>query len=97
MTMERNTVEEIEWEEPPTAKGRNYPKGVYVHIAKALRQNPGKWAIVRQDGQGNLAVYIRQGKVKGFAPAGSFEAVSRANGLGRNHATVYARYVGVTE
>jgi hypothetical protein len=94
MFTERNTMEQIEWEVPPPAKGRNYPKGVYVDIAKALRQNPGKWAIVRHDGQGNLAVFIRQGKVKGFAPAGSFEAVSRANGLGRNHATVYARFVG---
>jgi hypothetical protein len=97
MTTERNTMEEIEWEEPPPAKSRAYPKGVYVDIAKALRQNPGKWAIVRRDGQGNLAIFIRRGQVKGFAPAGSFEAVSRANGLGRGHATIYARYVGVTE
>jgi hypothetical protein len=87
-------MEEIEWAEPPPAKGKAYPKGVYVEIADALRKNPGQWAIVKQDCQGNLALFIRTGRTKGFTPAGSFEAVSRANGLGRGRATVYARFVG---
>ena len=94
MFKERNTVEEIQWKEPPPAKTVKHPTGTYVAVADTLRKNPGKWAIVKEDSQGNLAVFIRAGKVQGFAPAGAFEAVSRANGLGRGRATVYARFVG---
>ena len=88
------TMENIQWQAPPPAKGYSHARGVYVAVADALRKRSGQWAIVSEDSQGNLAVYIRAGKVQGFAPAGSFEAVSRANGLGRGRATVYARFIG---
>jgi hypothetical protein len=98
MFKERNTMEEIQWKEPPTARSKNYPAGRYVAIANALRKRPEKWAVVSADTAGNLAVYIRQGKVKGFAPAGSFEAVSRVNAGYADRKTmrftVYARFIG---
>lgn len=91
-------MENIQWQEPPAARGKSYPKGVYVAIAEALRENPGQWAVVSEDAQGNLASFINRGKVKGFAPAGSFEAVSRVNPgyTSRNNmrATIYARFIG---
>ena len=91
-------MDEIRWEEPPTARSKYYPQGRYVAIAEALRKRPGKWAVVSADTQGNLAGFINKGRVKGFAPAGSFEAVSRVNAgyADRNSMrfTVYARFVG---
>jgi hypothetical protein len=99
MFKERNTMDEIKWEVPPTAKGKYYGNvGKYVAIANALRKRPLEWAIVSGDTQGNLASMIRKGKVKGFSPAGSFEAVSRTNPENTSRTnprcTVYARFVG---
>ena len=92
-------MEEIKWEVPPTAKGKYYGNvGKYVAIANALRKRPLEWAIVSGDTQGNLASLITKGKVKGFAPAGSFEAVSRVNAGYADRksvrCTVYARFIG---
>jgi hypothetical protein len=92
-------VEEIEWEEPPPATGKYYGNvGKYVAIANALKNRPGEWAIVSRETQGNLASIIKKGKVRGFAPAGSFEAVSRINpdntSRSNPRCTVYARYIG---
>jgi hypothetical protein len=91
-------VENIRWEDPPPSKKRTSWAGKYAHIADALRQRPGEWAIVSEDAQGNLASYIKQGTLKGFAPPRSFEAVSRVNPgyESRNNmrSTIYARFIG---
>jgi hypothetical protein len=91
-------VENIQWQDPPPTKGKHYPKGRYVAIANALRKRPLEWAIVSLDSQGNLASYIKNGTALGFAPAGSFEAVSRVNPGRQNRnnprCTIYARFIG---
>jgi hypothetical protein len=96
---EGNTeVENIRWEDPPPSNKRTAPPGKYVHIADALRQRPGEWAIVSDDAQGNMTYFIKNGTLKGFGPPRSFEAVSRVNPgyKSRNNmrSTIYARYIG---
>jgi hypothetical protein len=68
--------------------------GKYVAVANALRAKPEKWAIIRENAPANLPWQIRHGKVRGFAPAGSFEAVGRTTEKGSKFVTVYARFVG---
>ena len=91
-------MEIIRWEDPPPSKRTGAYPGKYVRIADALRQRPGEWAVVSEDSQGNLAYYIKHGKLKGFSPPRSFEAVSRINPgyESRNNmrSTVYARFIG---
>jgi hypothetical protein len=84
-------VVKIRWEAPPK---RAVQSGKYEAIAKALKANPGEWAIVSDNAPGSYAVSIKQGILLGFAPAGSFEATTRRNSNRSKRVTVYARYIG---
>lgn len=66
---------EVQWEEPPElallAAGRKATP--YMELAVALRQHPGRWAVVPDNGQPrtlkaaqSLAQNIRRGITKGF-------------------------------
>jgi hypothetical protein len=91
-------VEIIRWEDPPPSNTRKEPPGKYVHIADALRQRPGEWAVVSENANSNMAYSIKNGTLKGFDPPRSFEAVSRGNPgyESRNNmrSTIYARFIG---
>jgi hypothetical protein len=85
---------DIEWADPPpdaVFRARNQG-GRYTELALALQGRPDTWAKVPEDeGRGektaqNLAANIRRGKVKGFTPAGAYEAVN-------DGASVYVRYL----
>ena len=81
----------IRWEAPPK---RAVPTGKYEAIAKALKANPGQWAIISENAPGSYAVSIKRGLLVGFTPAGSFEATTRRNSTRNKRVTVYARYIG---
>lgn len=61
----------------------------YTQFAKALKANPGKWAIMPYSGKssaGQVAYFIRRGKYGAFTSR-DFEASSRGD-------EVWVRYVG---
>jgi hypothetical protein len=84
-------VVKIRWEAPPK---RAVQSGKYEAIAKALKANPGEWAIVSDNAPASYAVSIKKGLLIGFVPAGSFEATTRKNSNRNKRVTVYARYIG---
>lgn len=66
---------DIQWEEPPAHAilGPGQHRGRYAEIATALRENPGRWALLpsptgerTEKGAAATAQNIRRGKVKGF-------------------------------
>ena len=85
----------IRFEEPPadSRSSGQYPSN--GEVVAALKARPGEWALIRTvssvSSATSTAYQIRSARLSAFAPAGSFEAVSRTtNGEYR----VYARYVG---
>lgn len=81
---------DIKWEAPePDGRGR----GAWDDTAEALRSRPGEWALVAEDVSASTAIAIKRARLAAFAPAGSFEAVSRSASNNRR-ARIYARYVG---
>lgn len=67
---------DIEWEEPPqSALLRSQGTGRYMDLALALRDHPGRWAVLPNLGGGErsdkgaaaTARSIKQGRTKGFA------------------------------
>jgi hypothetical protein len=84
-------VVKIRWEAPPK---RAVQTGKYGAIAKALKANPGEWAVVSDNAPASYVVSIKRGILLGFTPAGSFEATSRRNSNRSKRVTVYARYIG---
>lgn len=86
----------IRWEDPPAAApGRSGDhRKVIAHelIAIQLRARPGKWAVIVEGyPHASVASLITRGKVRAYAPAGTYEAVARTVG-GAQH--IYARYIG---
>ena len=79
----------IKWQEPPAERRGRAP---WDEIAEALRGRPGAWALVGENIDASQATRIKKGGLSAFAPAGSFEAVTRKN-EGDKH-DIYARYVG---
>lgn len=76
----------VVWEDLPNRK----TKHGWGEIAEELRANPGVWARVPTVPEGHTAtycVYVKSARLRAFAPAGSFEAVTR-------NKTMYVRYVG---
>lgn len=75
---------DIEWEDPPeVALARVRTPGKYVEWAFALREHPGRWAVLPDGGEprsekgaSNTAQNIRRGQTAGFKPKGTYEAVS---------------------
>ncbi|AGP56839.1 hypothetical protein [Streptomyces rapamycinicus] len=74
---------------PPTGKSE------HNYIAEELRARPDEWAVVQRKATttraASAAQAIRSGKLRAYAPPGSFEAKSRT--VGGEH-RVYARYLG---
>jgi hypothetical protein len=85
----------MRFEEPAEPIGE---PGKYVHIAEALRQRPGEWALVFEDIHKNYALWMKQAILKGFEPAGAFEATCRNQDQKTGVAgKIYARFVGEGE
>lgn len=80
----------IEWGDPPPPNDN--PNGIrsWAVVAVELKANPGRWGLIETAGNVSLAARINAGKAW-WAPAGTYEAVSRLIG-GQLH--VWARYVG---
>lgn len=86
----------IRWEEPPspTPGGPGKEKPVIAHelIAVQLRQRPGEWALIVEGyAHSSMGSLISRGKIRPYAPAGTYEAVARS--VNGTH-SIYARYVG---
>lgn len=89
----------IRWADPPpdgrtlSPDAHRSPARDYGAIARDLRTQPGRWALVAEcttrSGY-NIARRMRQGATAGFRPAGAFEAECRQVGV-MTH--VYARYL----
>ena len=79
------------WQDPPRAMGSHSVR--HDEIAAALRANPGRWALVLERVAISNAGNISAGKIKAYAPAGSFQGTVRKRPDGDRY-DVYARYVG---
>jgi hypothetical protein len=94
-----DTATGLRFEAPPAAERSNGNAAAqYTEEAAQLKARPGEWAVLKEfTGEGSgarsgawrLASRVKKGEIKAFAPAGSFEAVTRSNG----HSKVYVRYV----
>lgn len=82
---------EIVWEDPPASNKGGGVRRLLFEFAAELRKNPGRWARYPNGTGKSIATRIRQGKSSVFAPAGSFEAVTRDVDGKR---VIYVRYVG---
>lgn len=83
----------IRWEDPPPSHNPGQ-RGMFVAelVARDLRANPGRWAVVAENnGNVGLAAGIKGGRYPALRPAGAFDAVSRSRG---GIFTTYARYLG---
>jgi hypothetical protein len=87
------------WQTPPAAETHRSGSNQYQAEAAELRAHPGEWAVLKEftgDGSGarssawRLASRVKKAEIPAFAPAGTFEAVTRTNG----HAKVFVRFVG---
>ena len=81
----------ITWDDPGPGKARKGSK--WDPIAAQLKARPGEWACIGRNIQTSMVTAIRRGGIKCFAPAGSFEVVTR-NHTERWRADIYVRYVG---
>ena len=88
------TAANLVWEEPPTTEHKH---GKYADFAQALRENPGRHAIIatfsadrKRSGWG-LSNSINSGKLVDFRPsdAGAFKATCRSTG---DECRVYVRF-----
>lgn len=80
---------------PHAQSGKGGRSTKHTAIAAELKARPGEWARIETSTSPNaassMANHISGARLKAYAPAGSFEAVSRTvDGEYR----VYARYVG---
>ena len=93
----------IRFEDPPPpargcTKGPRPPRPTARDIAAALRENPQRWALVREGGRErgaydaarSTATVITRGRIAAFQPTGDFEAVTRTVA---GQVRVYARYL----
>lgn len=88
------TVTRLRFEDPPKRAYRPR-KTKHERIAEKLTNRPGQWALIDNYASvasvNSMAYMVRNGKIKAYQPAGSFEAVARtADGKHR----MWARYVG---
>lgn len=65
-------------------------------IAEALKERPGRWALIRTDVDDQNAWRINKGRNAAFRRRGQYEAVIRNRGkyAHREHGDLYARYIG---
>ena len=82
----------MKWESPSKHGSERHD---WLKIAHELRDNPGEWALVAENVVRTYVTHIKRGSINAFAPAGSYEAVSRGYGTDQTRtAKLYARYVG---
>lgn len=72
----------IDGEPPDKNVGRNGGRRGYISEAQQLREQSGRWAVLRRDmpspsAAAQLANHIRMASLAAFKPRGSFEAVAR--------------------
>lgn len=94
------TARIIEWR-TPSEPTRGPKAGIhdeaYEAVARDLRLNPERWALIATNSNVNLAEGIKKGRNRFFRPAGSFEATVRGT---KRHdgkivaSEIFARYVG---
>lgn len=91
----------LRWQEPPARENSRSvsTRSKYQPVVDMLKQYPGRWALLMGAHQQPMATFIKQGKVKGFEPAGAFEATARKGRIvnGKKKWDIYVRYVGVPE
>lgn len=92
------TAANLVWEEPPTTEHKH---GKYADFAQALRENPGRHAIIttfpaesKKRGW-SLSNTINAGKLVDFRPGdtGAFKATCRSTG---DECRVYVQFVAAT-
>jgi hypothetical protein len=85
----------IEWIDPPKRCRGAYIRN-YGRFITELKHKPGEWARVdNQPERGSMATNayaIKQGRIKSFGPAGTFDAVSRKEEDGTH--SLYVKYLG---
>lgn len=84
---------DVEFGEPP--RPRAYVTIDHAEFIKALKEHPGKWAIIPRtyantNSAHSMAHYIKTGRAK-YAPKGAFEAAVRTED---GQVRVWVRYVG---
>lgn len=92
------TAANLVWEEPPTTEHRH---GKYADFAQALRENPGRHAVIATFPAGNkkrgwsLSNTINSGKLIDFRHTddGTFKAVCRSTG---DECRVYVQFAAAT-
>lgn len=90
--MTKTTAPAIVWADPP--KQNRGTADAWADEAQALRDNPGKWAILAAGRPSpSSSQGFRNGALKAFQPKGAFESRSAKNTSGTYD--VYVRYVGV--
>ena len=86
---------EIVFRDPPPAKK---VRRDWEAIADQLKAHPGRWACIdsseRRAVMGTMATRINRSVYRGFAPAGTFEAVARESRDVPGRWELFARYVG---
>ena len=86
-------VEEVEfsWEDPPSPPARDLRESKYVRLVDQLKENPGKWARVREGmsrlGAKNLAERLSVGRYGAKVETTFVQVGRRADGW-----SVYARF-----
>lgn len=80
----------MKWQDPPGDRRRS---SNYSDIARKLREQPGRWALIIEGTNASVTTHINKGRYKDFAPAGDFEATSRRDSTTGN-VKIWARYVG---
>jgi hypothetical protein len=67
---------DLVWEAPPPAERRRYD---WPEISRQLRNNPGKWMRIFENGPTSTANAIRQGDVASLRSEDGFEVTTRNN------------------
>lgn len=88
---------DIQWEEPPQHLLEGQRVSKYREFADALRQHPGRWALLPTEGNRTVKgakatrVNIKRGRVGGMAE-GEFDALVDATD--EDNPKIYVRFVG---
>lgn len=89
-TYSRAALEQPVWQDPPASAVDGRRSTSHEHLADALRDRPGEWALIARyqtrDRASSVASHIRRGRAAAWEPAGAFEAAFDGGDL-------YARYV----
>lgn len=83
---------DIKWEDPPAIDKSG--RGRYDDLAAALRENPGRWALVGDDLAASTTTAINTGRLRAFMPPGAFQSRSQTHKDDPRRRRIWARYVG---